>query len=391
MPAPPLYLPPTRPPPVRSWPRRLLTHGLIAVSLAIGVSGFITLTMGGDFPRNLVFSLCIGGVIQAMVELGRHGLSAWLRARGRTDPALQADWPGWALMAPWVVVSALTGQTLGHWLGSRITGTPVTLLAGYDSRGMTLVLLLTLALPVLVTYYFWARTQLAHAAAQAEAASRLASETQLRLLQSQLEPHMLFNTLANLRVLIALDADRAQDMLDRLINFLRATLAASRSASHPLAAEFDRVADYLALMAVRMGPRLAVSLDLPDALRPCQVPPLLLQPLVENCIKHGLEPKVAGGRITVSARQHGQRLVLEVRDTGVGLPQGQASPGAAGADAALPSHAADAAGGFGNHQIHQRLAALYGNAAHFELLAPADAEGGTLARISLPLPPDSLT
>ena len=378
MPAPPLYLPPTSPPLLRSWRRRLLIQGLIAVSLAIGVSGFITLTMGGGYQRNLVFSLCIGGVIQAMVELGRHGLSACRKRLGHRSPQLDAAWPGWALMAPWVVVSALAGQALGHWLGSMITGSPVSLLVGYDNRGMTLVLLLTLALPVLVTYYFWARTQLAHAAARAEAAQRLASENQLRLLQSQLEPHMLFNTLANLRVLIGLDTERAQEMLDRLIAFLRATLAASRSVSHPLSAEFDRVADYLALMAVRMGPRLTVSLDLPDTLRACLVPPLLLQPLVENSIKHGLEPKVEGGRIAVSARRDGDQLVLEVRDTGVGLS------GAAGAACTDPAAQGSADGGFGTHQIRARLQALYGSAARFELLRADDGDGGTLARISLP-------
>ena len=130
---------------------------------------------------------------------------------------------------------------------------------------------------------------------------------------------MLFNTLANLRVLIGLDAPRAQAMLDHLNAYLRATLGASRAPWHPLSAEFDRLADYLALMAVRMGPRLQVVLDLPDELRRLPLPPLLLQPLVENAIKHGLEPKVAGGRIEVGARRDGDMLELSVRDSGVGI------------------------------------------------------------------------
>ena len=88
-------------------------------------------------------------------------------------------------------------------------------------------------------------------------------------------------------------------------------MSASRSGElHPLKAEFERLDDYLSLMAVRMGPRLAVRLDLPDALRAVAVPPLLLQPLVENAIRHGLEPKVDGGRIEVSARLDGDRLRL---------------------------------------------------------------------------------
>ena len=143
--------------------------------------------------------------------------------------------------------------------------------------------------------------RLAHARADAEAARRAAAENQLKLLESQLEPHMLFNTLANLRVLIGIDPPRAQAMLDRLIAFLRATLNASRSTLHPLATEFERIGDYLALMGMRMGPRLQSQLSLPDALRDVGVPPLLLQPLVENSIKHGLEPQIAGGRIEVDA------------------------------------------------------------------------------------------
>ena len=160
---------------------------------------------------------------------------------------------------------------------------------------------------------------------QAEAAQRQAAENQLQLLQSQLEPHMLFNTLANLRVLIGIDPERAQAMLDRLIAFLRATLNASRRPSHPLAAEFTHLDDYLALMAVRMGPRLQVHFDLPEALGPLPVPPLLLQPLVENAIKHGLE------------------------------------------------------------QVRTRLATLYGPRAALDLQAAPDADGGVLATVTLPL------
>jgi LytS/YehU family sensor histidine kinase len=188
------------------------------------------------------------------------------------------------------------------------------------------------------------------------------------LLQSQLEPHMLFNTLANLRVLIGIDPPRAQAMLDRLIAFLRATLSASRSTLHPLATEFERIGDYLALMGVRMGPRLQTRLSLPDELGAVGVPPLLLQPLVENSIKHGLEPQVAGGRIEVDARRDGDMLVLSVLDSGVGL--GSAAP------------SGDSR--FGLAQVRERLHTLYGSRASLELQDAAG--GGTRARIRLPLP-----
>jgi LytS/YehU family sensor histidine kinase len=175
-----------------------------------------------------------------------------------------------------------------------------------------LILMLSLGFTLSAVYFFHSRGRLAVLqAARGRAAQRGRGAAWL---QSQLEPHMLFNTLANLRVLIGADSVRAQTMLDRLIAFLRATLAASRSGSHSLANEFARIEDYLALMAVRMGPRLAVRIELPDALRALPVPALLLQPLVENAIRHGLEPKVSGGRIEVSAHREADALVLDVRD-----------------------------------------------------------------------------
>jgi sensor histidine kinase YesM len=196
-------------------------------------------------------------------------------------------------------------------------------------------------------------------------------------LQSQLEPHMLFNTLANLRVLIGLDPSRAQAMLDHLIAFLRATLMASRQSAHPLQAEFAHLQDYLALMSVRMGHRLQVSFDLPPDLATLPVPPLLLQPLVENAIKHGLEPKLAGGRISVHASRAGEQLHLRVRDTGVGLlpqPSGNVNNNGTGTGTS-----------FGLEHVRTRLATLYGSAAGLQLQAADDADGGTLARIHLPL------
>ena len=151
---------------------------------------------------------------------------------------------------------------------------------------------------------------------------------------------MLFNTLANLRALIATDPERATQMLDSLIDYLRTTLQASRATFHSLADEFDRLGDYLALMQVRMGPRLTCTLDLPPELAAQPVPTLLLQPLVENAIKHGLEPKIEGGSIAVSARREGDNIVLDVIDSGVGLKDGS---------------------GFGLTQVRERLQATYGS------------------------------
>lgn len=118
-------------------------------------------------------------------------------------------------------------------------------------------------------------------------------------------------------------------------------------------------------MAVRMGPRLAYSLQLPPDLAQHPVPALLLQPLVENSIQHGLEPKVDGGRVTVSARLEGGQLVLEVADTGVG-----------------PSGVPAAGKGFGRSQVRERLATLHGDAAKADFAAAAD--GGWRATLRFP-------
>ena len=156
-------------------------------------------------------------------------------------------------------------------------------------------------------------------------------------------------------------------MLDHLNAYLRATLSASRSPQHPLRAEFDRLRDYLALMAIRMGPRLAYTLDLPDDLANHPVPTLLLQPLVENSITHGLEPQVAGGHISVQARRVGARLVLRVSDNGAGL-QTPTTPHSSG---------------FGLAQVRERLATAYGAEGALELIATPG--GGTAVCITFPL------
>jgi LytS/YehU family sensor histidine kinase len=176
---------------------------------------------------------------------------------------------------------------------------------------------------------------------------------------------MMFNTLANLRALIAVDPARAQQMLDHMIAYLRATLDASRATTHSLRTEFDRLHDYLELMAIRMGPRLTYALDLPEDLADLPVPALLLQPLVENSIKHGLEPKVEGGRIEVRARREGASVVIEVRDSGVGAN----------------AHG-NAGKGFGLVQIRERLSALHGPGASLDFSTDPQ---GAHARIALPL------
>jgi len=360
-------------------------RGLRSLVFGVVIAVCLTLAFGFPFYPTLVQSVCTAACCWASIDSGRLLAARWVHRHATSStPDSQKRWPGWPWMVPILIVGSIIGFSVGGALADWVGGTATRgYLRGSWRQGVSL-LVLSLIPGVVITYWFYSRETIAAKEAAVQTAQRQAAEHQLKLLESQLEPHMLFNTLANLRVLIGLDPPRAQAMLDQLISFLRATLAASRAGQHPLAAEFARLGDYLALMQVRMGDRLQTRLDLPPELAGVPVPPLLLQPLVENCIKHGLEPKVAGGRIEVSARLEagpsavGRQLVLRVRDSGGGLA-GTASGG---------TH-------FGMAQVRDRLAALYGGSASLTLvdLDPAAdtgadptalGAGGTLATIRLP-------
>jgi LytS/YehU family sensor histidine kinase len=277
------------------------------------------------------------------VDFGRH-----LFASSRED--------GWPLGPAGLIlplVGVLGAYVLGTLAGDRWFGWSTWSIQ--SPTQWRLSLLVSVLASGSGTFYFYTKNKNSYLQSKMAEARQHANEARLKLLESQLEPHMLFNTLANLQALIGTDPQHAQEMLNHLIAYLRATLSASRAPLHPLQGEFERLRDYLEIMSVRMGPRLRYTLDLPADLAQVPVPTLLLQPLVENAIKHGLEPKVQGGSITVQARQAGQQITLTVLDTGVGLP--------------LASAGVD---GFGLAQVRERLSAIYGDQGAIELVA-ADA------------------
>ncbi len=339
-----------------------LRHLLQTLSFCLAISA-IQFAFQPEKPYEgpLVYSLAIGMLSWAFIDFGRHLLPS----------SQHTGWPTGVAGIALPLAGIVLGFLLGTLLADQWTG-----LSTWHAGGGTQLRIsigITLLAGLVGSYYFYSRGTSAWLQARMNEARSQAAEAQLKLLQTQLEPHMLFNTLANLRALIGTDPQRAQEMLDRIIAYLRATLSASRSTEHPLESEFERLRDYLELMAVRMGARLAYTLDLPDALRTVPVPPLLLQPLVENAIRHGLEPQVQGGHITVRARTTsrnlGLLLVLEVNDTGVGLP------------AALPPPHPHQ--NFGLAQVRERLATQHGSAGTLDLIAAS--AGGTSARVTFPL------
>ena len=312
-----------------------------------------------SYLTQLGFALCIGLVTWAVIEFGRLLVDERHCHRSLSgEHGWPKGWRGLVLTTVGIAAGFLIGEPLGRWLFQG------SVAASRQDNWVSL--LITVAAGAVASFYFHARGKAAALLAEKTAAERDATEARLRLLQSQLEPHMLFNTLANLRALIGVDPAAAQIMVDRMNDYLRATLNASRATSHPLHAEFARLSDYLALMAIRMGPRLRVTLDLPQELRDLPVPPLLLQPLVENAIGHGLEPRVQGGEVRVIARRVGEALHLEVADTGVGFDVATRTPDR-----------------FGLQQVFDRVASATGGRGRVNVLStPGE---GTTVRIALPL------
>ncbi len=379
-----------------------LRHALVVGVLCLGIAVLLTAMDGRGFGTKLVYSLCIGAVCTLLVDLMRLAVG-WFSDRMRRAQGLPLlhTISGWRGAIPGALLAMILGPSIGMSLADLLTGNQSASLLRWDSASTRVTLVISLLGTVISIAVIGSMERLASTRALAEAAQRQAAETQLRLLQSQLEPHMLFNTLANLRVLIGLQPQQAQTMLDHLIAYLRATLNASRSNTHPLATEFERVADYLALMAIRMGPRLQVQLDLPDALRQTPVPPLLLQPLVENAIKHGLEPQVAGGLVQVQALQRGADLHLVVRDTGQGLRAAQGLAPGSHFGGVPGSHFGLAPGShFGLVQVRERLATLYGARASVSVQDAAERAGdhpidvpaatGVVVTLVLPIAPGPL-
>ena len=192
-------------------------------------------------------------------------------------------------------------------------------------------------------------------------------QAQMRMLQAQIEPHFLFNTLANIQSLIGRSPDKASLMMDNFIAYLRESLSASRAQEGTVQQEFALVRHYLDLIKIRMANRLQYKLNLEPGLEAVAMAPMLLQPIVENAIKHGLEPKVEGGTVTVDARREGDRMLVTVEDNGFGF-----------------SDYADSKGtGVGLANLRERLAVLYDGRATIDI---ADARPGTRIRISVPLP-----
>jgi signal transduction histidine kinase len=200
--------------------------------------------------------------------------------------------------------------------------------------------------------------------AETEQLERTVLEARMEALQAQIEPHFLFNTLASIDQLIQTDPPRASKMQQSLIRYLRSAMPQMREASRPtLGQQVNLCSAYLEIMAVRMDERLQPVVSVPEGLNSAVFPSMMLQTLVENAIKHGLEPKPEGGRLEIGAAIVDGQLAVHVLDNGMGfMPKGQ--------------------GGVGLANVQERLKALYNGRA--ELIISVPPAGGTCATIKVP-------
>ncbi|WP_374354378.1 sensor histidine kinase [Limnohabitans sp.] len=323
-----------------------------AVALLISLAQWASHSQG-RLDQSLVYSYAISTLIWAFTDLPRFVLRRWL---GAAPPTY---WPPAGRAALMLLIGILLGYALGTWIGDLYAGHSTWDLLVLNRQRFVGLLVSSVAISAAFIGFFYQR-------GKTEALQRQASEAQLMLLQSQLEPHMLFNTLAHVRALVQTEPARALTMLDHLDDYLRASLQATRQPWQTLAQELARLDDYLSLMAIRLGPRLRFEWVLPPDLGAQPVPSFILQPLVENAIRHGIEPSVQGGQIHIAAERDGDHLHIRVRNTGAPLPK------------PMPE-------GYGLTHVRERLRSLMG--AHAKMTLYTASDGSTCAHLQWPLRP----
>ncbi len=334
---------------------------LIMVALSMVFTGK-TSTFLDTFLASLVVSNTIGYLIHATLELAEWLLGGWPR-RARGVPRLLYYV---CVVATCVMAGLLIGTALVRGVN------PLKYLASAAMLAPLLPFALLVALFMFVVFMTGEKrinseTLAARQSEQLASAAQLLAEARLHALQAQIEPHFLYNTLANVVGLIDTEPAQARHMLERFIDYLRASLAASRAASGTLGAELDMVAAYLDVLAVRMGPRLRYRFDIAAGCREILIAPMLIQPVIENAVAHGLEPQVEGGEICVRAVVQGAHLCIEVSDTGAGLGSTAPKPG----------------GGVGLSNLRARLRSMYDGQAQVQLLENQPC--GITVRLLLPL------
>ena len=328
--------------------RKILCYLVATLVFSTAVAGVLFILLeDASFWHNFVFSQCIGlsiGTISYLVAanmpMGRRKIVAF-------------------------AISLPTSTVVGITLAYVVTGT-----GGWNDphAWQTLVIGLFFGCIGAITFILYEKIE-----AEVLQRQRIESENEkreieahLRLLQAQIEPHFLFNTLANVSSLIDGNPELAKTLLERLDDWLRVALARTRSQSTTLGDEIDMLENYLEIMKIRFGDRLRWRIDASAEASATAFPPMLLQPLVENAVRHGIEPKVGGGEIGLFAQIDNGTLRITVSDNGLGLT--------AGAESA----------GVGLSNVRARLETLFGDSG--KLVLQGNNACGVTATLVLPKP-----
>jgi hypothetical protein len=355
-----------------AWARLLISAGIgLAFALSFSLMGGLIgghllkpAAMLATLQANLLISMSISFTIHALFR----GIELSLPQAVVDRIAAVRDWRSGAFFASVAIGGTVIGFALGLLLIGQVFKFDALLEVGGNPGNQRVFVLITLLITTANWIWFKFRWQ-------RQALQLSATEARLSLLQAQIEPHFLFNTLANVQSLIDVDAARAKQMLEAFTDYLRAGLGQMRQTDTTVDAELALAERYLQLMQIRMGERLSFEIEASAAARACRLPPLLLQPLIENAIQHGLEPKVEGGHIRVKARVEQGRLSLHVEDDGLGLDAPRRPGRKSGAGMALEN-------------VRARLANRYPHNAELSLSRQTL---GTLASLNLPSNPDPIS
>jgi len=334
----------------------LIARKYISVVLTVTVIVMLSTMMGfGEgFPTNFIIGQCVGTCAFAFT------FTALVCLR----------WKGPLVQMTGAALAMAAGACAGIILGAFLSGKDLFFYLPEKSGLIVQVVILTVMGGSLFRFILNSQEKIRQAREriQAEKIKRLiiekkVVETNLRLLQAQIEPHFLFNTLSNILSLLDTDVDRGKVMMNDLIAYLRISLCKTREEMATIGQEMEMIRAYLNIFKIRMGERLSYEIDIPEPLRNIPFPPMLIQPLVENAIQHGLEPRIEGGDIRIAASARPGTLRIDVTDSGLGFHE--------------VSH-----WGVGLTNIKERLDTLYNGKARLSL--GGNRPNGFLASIEVP-------
>ena len=327
--------------------RVLVVTAICAVAAAMVVRSFLN-----TYPDLLVSALCVGYTSMLLFTLaGNVRQSRVPREVVQVGAIVVGSFLGT------VLAGIVKGRDIRHMFGERLEGVSITMGLGIGF-GCVVV-----AWYILREKHARERERMMRAEAERHQLEKNVLEARLALMQAQVEPHFLFNTLANVQHLVETDPPEASRVLDSLIKYLRAALPQMRESTTNLGREIEMARAFLEINRVRMGSRLQFAIEVPETLKTHAFPPMMLISLVENAVKHGVDPCCECGTITIRAHEDEGRLRVSVEDTGEGIKPKKG-------------------GGVGLSNIRERLKALYGSSAR--LVIEEREPRGVVASIEVP-------